>query len=285
MGSVLVRRLAGHALILPSRDPARQKTAGLDAEFPAFTEDLEGLAVGARPEVVINLLGIIRSSPGVTFRLVHEEYTRRLLAGAKRAGCRKFVQMSALGAAPDAPSEYHRSKFAGEEVVRASGLPYVIFRPSYITGEGQKLRAELGALARFTPVFAAPSDSYAAPVDAGTVAACFVRAAEDDSVRDELFELGGEKVINFRELLAAELAAAGVRRPVVGLPRRFFFPLLPFFSLLDPPPMTREQYLMLASPNVPSGRYRGANELLRRVRHLPAKAGDNGLYRCPADGR
>lgn len=264
MGSVLVRRLAGHALILPSRDPAGLKAAGWTGEFPAFTEDLESLAAAARPDAVINLLGIIREGPGASFGLVHGEYTRRLLAGARRAGCRKFVQMSALGAAPEAPSEYHRSKFAGEEAVRASGLSWVIFRPSYITGEGQRLRAELRALARFTPVFAAPSDSCAAPVDVGTVAECFALAAVDASVRDELFELGGGRTMSFRDLLAAELAAAGVRRSVIGLPRRLFYPLLPFFSLLNPPPMTREQYLMLASQNVPSGRYPGAEELLRR---------------------
>lgn len=240
------------------------KASGRKGEFPAFTEDLESLAAAARPDAVINLLGIIREGPGASFGLVHEEYTRRLLAGARRAGCRKFVQMSALGAAADAPSEYQRSKFAGEEAVRASGLSWVILRPSYITGEGQRLRAELRMLARFIPVFAAPSDSWAAPVDVGIVAECFARAAVDPSIRDELFELGGEKAMSFRDLMAAELAAAGVRRPVIGLPRRLFCPLLPFFSLLEPPPMTREQYLMLASPNVPSGRYPGAERLLRR---------------------
>ena len=58
-----------------------------------------------------------------------------------------------------------------------------------------------------------------------------------------------------------ELAAAGLRRPVIGLPLKFFFPLLPIFALLDPPPMTCDQYLMMASPNVPSGRFRGTDAL------------------------
>ena len=170
--------------------------------------------------------------------------------------------MSALGAAPDSPSAYQRSKYAGEEAVRSFALPYVIFRPSFITGEGQRLTQDLKALARFLPVFAAPSDARVAPVAAATVAACFARAAEDPAVKNELFELGGDQVLTFRELLSAALAGAGVRRPVLGLPRVFFRPLLPLFSLFPSPPMTREQYLMLARPNVPSGAYRGVRDLL-----------------------
>lgn len=248
--------------MLPSRDPARLAGAFPGAEAPPFTEDLESLVRDAAPEAVINLLGIIREVPGSTFSLVHEEYTRRLLAGARAAGAKKFIQMSALGAAPDAPSAYHRSKYAGEEAVRASGLPYVILRPSFIDGPGQKLRAELKALARFSPVLAAPSDAWAAPVAVEAVAACFARAVEDESIKDEIFELGGDRVMNFREIVSASLAAAGLRRPVIGLPRGLFWPLLPLLGLFPVPPLTREQYLMMASPNVPSGKFRGLRALL-----------------------
>ena len=262
MGAELVKKLRAHELTVPTRDPGRLERAGLKAAFPPFPEDLEKLAVETRPEVIINLLGIIRETPDAPFRLVHEEYTRRLLAGAKTAGVRKFIQMSALGASADSRSGYQRSKFGGEELVRASGLPFVIFRPSYIAGPGQGLRTDLKRLARFAPVFAAPCDALVAPVPVEIVADCFLRAVEDEGINAETFELAGERVVSFRELLVSELAAAGLRRPVIGLPRKFFFPLLPVFALFDPPPMTYEQYLMLASANVPSGKLRGVNDLL-----------------------
>lgn len=261
VGTELVKRLAGYDLILPSRAPEKLSPPGRAAR-PLFTEDLEQLVAGQRPDVVINLLGIIREAPGESFTLVHEEYTRRLLAGARAAGVKKFIQMSALGAAPDAPSIYHRSKFAGEVLVKASSLPYVIFRPSLITGPGQKLLAELRSIARFSPVLAAPSDCLAAPLPVEAVSACFARAAEDPSVVNELFELAGDRVMNFREIFAEALASMGLRRPVIGLPLKFFFPLLPFFRLFPAPPMTLEQYRMLARPNLPSGAFRGVKDLL-----------------------
>lgn len=262
VGAALLRALSAHDLVLPSREPGKLRRTGLAAEFPLFREDLASLVEEARPEAVINLLGVIREAPGSGFFLVHEEYTRRLLAGARRAGAKKFIQMSALGAAPDSPSAYQRSKYAGEEAVRASGLPYAIFRPSFITGPGQRFAAELAALARYLPVFAGPSDAFVSPVDSGTVAACLARAVEDPAVRNETFELGGDRVLSFRDLMAETLAAAGYRRPVLGLPRVLFRPLLPLFSLFPVPPMTREQYLMLGRPNVPSGAFRGVRDLV-----------------------
>lgn len=263
MGGWLVRRLCAHELVLPSRDPSKFLALGLKGSFPPFSEDLAALTAAAAPELVINLLGIIRETPGATFSLVHEDYTRRLLAGAKAAGVKKFIQMSALGAAAGSPSGYQRSKAAGEAAVAESGLPYVIFRPSFIEGEGQRLGEELKALAGFVPVFAAPCDALAAPVAARTVAECFARAAEDPAIRNEIFELGGDRTVSFRDIVAQTLRSVGVRRPVLGLPRRLFYPLLPLFSLFPSPPMTREQYLMLAAPNVPSGKFRGVKDLLR----------------------
>lgn len=264
VGGALIERLAGHELILPSREPEKFRTAGVKGAFPVFNEDLEKLVIEFAPDVVINLLGIIRETQGASFELVHVEYTRRLLAGSRSAGVKKFIQMSALGAAPDALSLYLRTKSAGEAAVRESGLPYAIFRPSFITGPGQKFRKDLEKLARFVPVFAVPSDAFVAPVETEAVAACFARAAEDASIKNEIFELAGDRVINFRQLVSETLKASGFHRLVIGLPRKFFFPLLPLFELLPEPPMTREQYLMMASPNIPSGKYRGVKDLLKK---------------------
>lgn len=261
VGTVLAERLAGHELVLPSRHPEKLLPPGRGFR-PLFTPDLGRLVADQRPDVVINLLGIIRESAGGSFALVHEEYTRRLLAGARAAGVKKFIQMSALGAAADAPSAYHRSKLAGEQLVKASGLPYVIFRPSFITGPGQKLLAELRAVSRFTPVLAAPSDCLAAPLPVEAVAGCFARAVNDPAVTNEIFELAGDRVMTFREIFAEALASMRLRRPVIGLPLKFFFPLLPLFRLFPVPPMTLEQYRMLARPNLPSGAFRGVKDLL-----------------------
>ena len=85
---------------------------------------------------VVHLVGIIVEQPGkgVTFDRIHYEGTKNMVEGAKAAGVRRYVQMSALGTRPDAVSDYHKSKYRAEEYVRDSGLDWTIIRPSMIHG-------------------------------------------------------------------------------------------------------------------------------------------------------
>src|SRR6185436_19566424 len=85
---------------------------------------------------VIHLVGIIFEQPysGVTFQRMHFEGTRAVVDAAKLAGVKRYVHMSALGTRMDAASDYHKTKYAAEQYVRASGLDWTIFRPSMIHG-------------------------------------------------------------------------------------------------------------------------------------------------------
>src|SRR3954465_860627 len=85
---------------------------------------------------VIHLVGIIfeHRYSGITFQRMHFDGTRAVVDAAKVAGVKRFVHMSALGTRMDAASDYHKSKFAAEQYVRASGLDWTIFRPSMIHG-------------------------------------------------------------------------------------------------------------------------------------------------------
>lgn len=253
-GYVAAALAAGNQVLAPARG-AGPLPPGV--ERVSFTEDLAGLVAARRPDAVVNLLGIISGD----FDLVHVEYTRRLLAGARTAGVKKFVQMSALGASEISPSAYQRSKAAAEKLVAASGIPYAIARPSIIAGAGQKLTARLAAAARWTPLLAAPAGLRVAPVPVETVAACFRRLAEDHAAAG-VYELAGEREMSMREYFSESLRSAGLRRLVLPLPRALFLPLVPFFALLPDPPLTLDQYRMMASDNVPSGNFPGVKELL-----------------------
>ena len=55
---------------------------------------------------------------------------RALIDAACAAGVRRLVLVSALGAAPDHPVDFFRTKHAIEEALRRSGLEHTILRPS-----------------------------------------------------------------------------------------------------------------------------------------------------------
>src|SRR6478736_247145 len=85
-----------------------------------------------------------------------EQGTRYLVKAAKDAGVRRFVLMSALGTTEETKDQvpYYGAKWAEEQHVKASGLPYVIFRPSFIFGEGGGILPTFAKLAKLGPVTA-----------------------------------------------------------------------------------------------------------------------------------
>ena len=135
VGREVVRLLLarGHTpLVLARRSrPLPEGAVLVEGDIAREVPDLEGA------EAAIYLAGIIRER-GQTFRAVHVEGVRNLLRAMERAGVGRLLHMSALGARPEAPSRYHRTKAEGEALVRQSGLSHAIFRPSLIFGPGDE---------------------------------------------------------------------------------------------------------------------------------------------------
>ena len=102
-------------------------------------------------DAVINLAAILHGSEA-DFERVHVKLPQRLAAACLKAGVRRLIHFSALGAAEDAPSHYLRSKARGEAVLRASGLDLTVLRPSVIFGERDRFLNLFASLQSFFPV-------------------------------------------------------------------------------------------------------------------------------------
>ncbi|MBI2560254.1 MAG: complex I NDUFA9 subunit family protein [Planctomycetes bacterium] len=208
-------------------------------------------------DTVINLVGIIREGKNVTFEKIHAEGTANVVDAAKKGGIKKFVQMSALGTGAQAVSRYHKTKWQGEEAVRASGLEYVIFHPSIICGADDKFVNMFSKMIRQTfltrmmPVIG--SGKYKMqPIYVGDVAHCFVTAAcRGEKQFATTYELGGPEQLTFNEILNTIMRVMGKRRIKVHLPL-WVGKILAFFmeKLLSAPPLTREQLTMLQIDNI-----------------------------------
>ncbi len=207
-------------------------------------------------DTVINLVGIIRESRNATFEKIHADGTANVVNASKKAGVKKFIQMSALGTGPQAISRYHKTKWQGEEAVRASSLDYVIFRPSIICGADDKFVNMFARMIRQTfltrmmPVIGS-GEYKMQPIYVGDVAHCFVTAALSDKIVNKAYELGGPEQLTFNEILDTIMRVMGKRRIKVHLPL-WVGKILAFFmeKLLSSPPLTREQLIMLQSDNI-----------------------------------
>ncbi|WP_309121134.1 NAD-dependent epimerase/dehydratase family protein [Paenibacillus sp.] len=212
----------------------------------------------ADADAVIHLVGIIREAPsrGVTFERIHEEGTRRLVAACVDAGFapaegKRFIHMSALGARPGAATGYFRSKWAAEELVRSSGIPYVIFRPSVIFGPGDDFVNMLAGLARLplTPVIG-DGRYRMQPVSLRTVADVFVKALTYEPL-DVAFDIGGPEQIVYNDMLRDIGAAIGRRRiALVHAPLWLMKPAVRLFERFPFFPITGNQLAMLLEENI-----------------------------------
>lgn len=186
---------------------------------------------------VIHLVGIIQEQKlkGQTFERVHVDGTKRMLEAAAKAGIRRFIHMSALGARLKGPSEYHRTKWAAESAVRASGLDYTIFRPSIIHGPDgefmQMMRTFVcdamvpmfGFLPAPFPVipYFGKGDKKLQPVDVRDVATCFVGALARPETIGKSYDLGGPEALTWKQLYQTckdLIPCAKKWKPIVGLP-------------------------------------------------------------------
>lgn len=208
---------------------------------------------------LIHLVGIIREHPPTsTFTKVHVEGTRNVLAAAQLAQCR-YLHMSALGTRVNAVAAYHQTKWAAEELVRASGLAWTIFRPSLILGESgeftKMLRQwSLGLAAPywFMPYFGGgffgqAHPSRVQPVAVETVAAAFGEALSTPSTIHKTYDLPGPLSYTWPELLRlASQFYRGKPKWTLGIPTWWanFLTRLPI-----PLPFTRDQICMSREAN------------------------------------
>jgi uncharacterized protein YbjT (DUF2867 family) len=172
-------------------------------------------------ETVVHLVAI-RQGRQEQFQRVMVDGTRALLAAAKDAGVGRFVHMSALGTSEATKDlvPYYRAKWENEQLVRASGSPYVIFRPSFIfAGDGGILPTfvKLARLAPVTPIIGSGRQRIQ-PIWADDVAAYFAEAVTRADVVGHLFELGGPDVVSWNAFWERLKRVRGMRRPSIHVP-------------------------------------------------------------------
>jgi NADH dehydrogenase len=175
-------------------------------------------ALVAGQDAVINLVGILQGREA-DFTRAHAELTRRALAACSRLKVRRFLQMSALGADPQGPSMYQRSKGAAEAHVRASALDWTIFQPSVVFGPQDRFLNTFATLAKVAPLIPlAGADVRFQPVCVDDVALAFANALDNPATHGRTYELAGPTVYTLRELVAFAARAGGHPRAVIGLP-------------------------------------------------------------------
>ncbi len=266
VGRTLIERLAktGAVIRVPVRNPERAKILkpmGDVGQITPFGIDIGSddavAAAVAEADAVVNLIGILYERGASRFALVHGEAPGRMARAARQAGARRFVQVSAIGADPESPSAYARSKAAGEAAVRVALPSAVILRPSIVFGPEDDFFNRFAALAQLMPALPLIGGGHTRfqPVYVGDVADAIMVALDAASPNapatdGRTYELGGPRTYSFKDLMALMLAEIHRRRLLIPLPFALASLQALILELLPVPPLTRDQVALLKRDNV-----------------------------------
>ncbi len=276
-GGFIARRLlaAGRRVRTLTNHPRRTGAEPMDVEIaPLQFADRDALIESLRGiDVLYNTYWIRFPHAGTGFGDAIAN-TRKLMGAAAAAGVRKVIHISVSNPTDDSPLDYYAGKARTEAVVRESGLPWAVVRPTLIFGRGDILINNIAWLLRRVPVFFIPGngDYRVQPVAGEDVADIAIWAAgEPDGVT---VDAAGPDIISYAQLVDGVAIAIGHTRPIV-----FASPALTLFAgrvlgrfvkdvILTPQELAGLMDELLVSTQPPRGRMRIEDWLLRSADSL-----------------
>ena len=260
IGRYVVKRLAlaGHVVRIAGRNPDRAgllRPMGVVGQIVPLYAPLSSPTDVARAvegaDFVVNLVGILSERRAGDFQRVQADGAGRIATAAAAAGVRRMVQLSAIGADAESPSQYARTKAAGEAAVRAALPAATVLRPSLVFGPEDQFFNRFAAMTPFSPVMPViAGETRFQPVYVCDVADAVMAGLTRTDTAGEVYELGGPRVWTFRELLAWTVAQTRRRRPLVNIPPGLARLQASVLEKLPGKLLTRDQLLLLGRDNV-----------------------------------
>ncbi len=216
------------------------------------TDSIASAIIGC--DVVIHLVGILHENKIASFDDIHHQLPKRILAACNNSGIARYLHMSALGISENAPSQYLRSKYRGEQaafaLAKEYGITMLSFRPSIIFGKEDNFFNQFARLLKFSPVFpvVCPNATFQ-PVSVTDVAKAFVWGLENGT-NGKSYELVGREVITMKQAIEKVCEHYGWKRLLVPLPDSISRLQGKLFDYIPNAPFTFDNYLSLQQPNI-----------------------------------
>jgi uncharacterized protein YbjT (DUF2867 family) len=253
LAAALVAR--GHALTLAVRDVAGtarrwpgQQVVAVDFARDHRADDWQPRLAGV--DAVVNTVGIFRERGRQTFDALHVRAPVALFEACVEAGVHRVVQVSALGAAADAPTPFLHSKYQADAALAAMPISSVIVRPSLVfadEGASARLFLRLAAL----PWIPLPGDGHQCvqPIHRDDLVAALVALVESEAPPSLLAAVGPQPLA-LRDYLAALRRGLGLRSAhFLPIPRTVMDAVASLGAKLHAPLIDREALAMLARGN------------------------------------
>ena len=178
-------------------------------------------------EAVVNCVGVLQGGGGDSSRVAHVEGPAALFEACSEGGVARVVHLSAVGVG--ARTSYARDKLAGEEALAASGLDWIVVRPSLVVARevygGTALFRGLAGLPKLIPLVG--GERSFRPVGIEDLASMMVGLLDGPAPAERVIEAAGPETISLAELILAYRGWLGFGAAhILSLPRVAALPVL-----------------------------------------------------------
>lgn len=196
-------------------------------------------------DILYHLVGIIAETKTKTFSKTVVVGTQNIITAAKKQKVKKIIYLSALGTGCDAKSKYHQTKFSAEQAVLESEIPYLIFRPSVLYGQGDGFMSMLVRMIRYSP-FLPVIGSGRYKMQPLYIDDLITMMTDIKAVENEIIEVGGPESLEYLEILHILKKQLSKKRLNFFIPTMLMKNIASVLGkIMNPAPVTKDQIIMM----------------------------------------
>jgi uncharacterized protein YbjT (DUF2867 family) len=246
----------GHALAPP--DDPQLRSIKVDIHDEPSVADALADAYGA-----VNAVSLYVEQGGETFHSVHVESAQRVATQAQRAGVKRLIHVSGIGADSRSQSLYIRQRGEGELAVRTAFADAVVIRPAVMFGPDDAFLTVILKLLERLPIYPMFGNGQMRlqPVYVEDVGQAIAKIMQREETGPTTFECGGPRVYTYEEFLRTVARAAGIKPILFPIPFSAWGALAWIAEMLPSPPITRNQVELMQIDSTPMPEIPGLGEL------------------------
>ena len=265
IGTQLIRRLCSqnHRIVIVTRSPFKKgylKLAGnagqVDLERVHLFDEEKLKTILNSCDIIINLVGCLFENKTQRFENLHHLFPKLLVKISNEANIEKLIHISALCNSEEVNSKYMKSKRNGEYELKKFSKS-VILRPSVVFGPGSKdeFFCRFASLAEWLPALPIIGQNKFQPLYVSDLCQAIVAILEKEEISENIYELGGPEILDFRELMIILLRQIKKKRLLLPINLKLAKYLGKVIQLFPKPLLTEDQVELLKHDSVVSNNY------------------------------
>ena len=211
----------------------------------------------------VNAVSLYIEQEQETFHSVHVESAQRVAAQAQRAGVKRLIHVSGIGADLRSPSLYIRKRGEGELAVREAFTDAILIRPAVMFGPDDAFLTTILKLLKRLPIYPMFGNGQmrSQPVYVEDVGQAIAKIVQREQTSPIMFECVGPRVYSYEEFLRTVASAVGIKPILLPVPFAAWHALAWIAEMLPSPPITRNQVELVQVDSVSSPDIPGLGEL------------------------